>query len=151
MNAPVSEVAEAPFRYSGDVFMALRIGLALFFVAVFVCGMLVTRPMWACCPAPPPGKPVVNADQTVVILWDAANRTQHFIRKASFQSQADDFGFIVPSPSEPEMEESGSEAFPYLLKLTEPAVIRRPRPISLGCGATRGLGLSDGWSHQAVR
>src|SRR5437660_2921441 len=115
--------------------MALRIGLALFFVAVFVCGMLVTRPMWACCPAPPPGKPVVNADQTVIILWDAATRTQHFIRRASFQSEADDFGFIVPSPSQPELEESGNDAFPYLLKLTEPEVRRVLRPMSIGCSA----------------
>ena len=52
----------------------------------------------ACCPAPPSGKPVVNADQTVLIIWDAAAKTQHFIRQASFTSQADDFGFIVPSP-----------------------------------------------------
>jgi hypothetical protein len=92
-------------------------------------------PMSACCPAPPSGKPVVNADQTVVILWDAATRTQHFIRKASFQSEADDFGFIVPSPSQPELEESGNDAFPYLLKLTEPQIKKVGRPISIGCGA----------------
>ena len=51
----------------------------------------------ACCPVPPRGKPVVNADQTVVILWDAATQTQHFIRQASFKSEADDFGFLVPT------------------------------------------------------
>src|SRR5688572_17150914 len=37
----------------------------------------------ACAPAPPSGKPVVNADQTVVIVWDAATKTQHLIRQAS--------------------------------------------------------------------
>jgi len=60
----------------------------------------------ACCPAPPSGKPVVNADQTVIIIWDAATQTQHFIRKASFKSEADDFGFLVPTPSQPQLEES---------------------------------------------
>jgi hypothetical protein len=94
---------------------------------------------------------VVNADQTVIILWDAARQMQHFIRKASFQSEADDFGFIVPSPSEPELDESGNEAFPYLLKLTEPAVKRRLglHAPSLGCGST--LSLPGRVDDQAVK
>lgn len=91
-------------------------------------------PARSCCPAPPSGKPVVNADQTVIILWDAATKTQHFIRKASFKSEADDFGFLVPSPSKPELAESGNEAFPLLQKLTEPEVIQRRRPRGGGCG-----------------
>ena len=87
----------------------------------------------ACCPAPPSGKPVVNADQTVIILWDAAMQTQHFIRKATFKSEADDFGFLVPTPSPPELEESGDAAFPFLLKITEPEVKQVKRPINVGC------------------
>lgn len=79
--------------------------------------------------------PVVNADQTVIMIWDTARQTQHFIRKASFESEAEDFGFIVPSPSQPELDESGSEAFPLLTKLTEPEVKRRLRPVSFGCSA----------------
>src|SRR5262249_53157744 len=55
-----------------------------------------------------------------LLLWDAATRTQHFIRKASFHSAADDFGFLVPTPARPELEESGNEAFSFLQKLTEP-------------------------------
>jgi Uncharacterized protein conserved in bacteria (DUF2330) len=115
--------------------MALHIGrTSLVVIIVAVCSHLPS-PMPACCPAPPFGKPVVNADQTVVILWDAAHRTQHFIRKASFQSEADDFGFIVPSPSQPELEESGNDAFPYLLHLTEPEVKTTFHPIGIGCSA----------------
>jgi hypothetical protein len=92
-------------------------------------------PLPACCPAPPSGKPVVNADQTVILIWDAVTKTQHFIRKASFKSEADDFGFLVPTPSEPSLAESGNEAFPYLLKLTEPEVKQVPRPTGgMGCG-----------------
>jgi hypothetical protein len=88
----------------------------------------------ACCPAPPGGQPVVNADQTVIIIWDAAAKMQHFIRQASFKSDADDFGFIVPSPSMPELDESGNGAFPYLAKLTEPEVITKARPTGGGGG-----------------
>jgi hypothetical protein len=96
-------------------------------------------PTPACCPAPPRGKPVVNADQTVIIIWDADTKTEHFIRKASFQSEADDFGFLVPTPTEPALEESGNDAFPFLLKLTEPETKKVPRPsggMSCGCGGT---------------
>ena len=101
-------------------------------VAVLVA---VPPPARSCCVAPPSGKPVVNADQTVILLWDAANKTQHFIRKASFKSDAADFGFLVPSPTKPELAESGNEAFPTLQKLTEPEVVRRPKPSGgIGCG-----------------
>jgi hypothetical protein len=96
--------------------------------------LILPVPTPACCPAPPPGKPVVNADQTVVILWDEAAKTQHFIRKASFKSEADDFGFLVPSPDVPELDESGSAAFPFLQKLTEPETKTMPRPSGIGCG-----------------
>ena len=90
---------------------------------------------FACAPAPPSGKPVVNADQTVIIIWDAANKTQHFIRKASFKSEADDFGFLIPSPSQPELDEAGNEAFPFLAKITAPEVQRIARPAQgMGCG-----------------
>jgi hypothetical protein len=90
----------------------------------------------ACCPVGRSGEPVVNADQSVIIIWDAATKTQHFIRKASFASKADDFGFLIPSPTEPELSESGNVAFPALEKLTEPETIRRSAPSSsIGCGA----------------
>lgn len=89
----------------------------------------------ACCPVGHSGKPIVNADQTVIILWDAEQKKQHFIRKASFASEDQDFGFIIPSPTEPELSESGNDAFATLQKLTEPEVIKRPRPSDgMGCG-----------------
>ncbi|MBS0265936.1 MAG: DUF2330 domain-containing protein [Planctomycetes bacterium] len=90
----------------------------------------------ACCPVGRIGQPVVNADQTMVILWDAATKTQHLIRQANFKSTGPDFGFLVPTPTEPELSESGNAAFPLLQKLTAPEVRRvsRPRSGSGGCG-----------------
>jgi hypothetical protein len=109
-----------------------RLALVLGAITVIAAGSM---PAPACCPAGPRGKPVVNADQTVVILWDAEHKTQHFIRKATFASDADDFAFLVPTPSQPEVEESGNEAFPYLQKLTEPEIKKVPRPSEgMGCG-----------------
>jgi hypothetical protein len=89
----------------------------------------------ACCAAGRSGQPVVNADQTVIIVWDAATRTQHFIRQASFKSEGDDFGFIVPSPTQPTLGETGDEAFRFLRKLTEPETKRVSQTSGgLGCG-----------------
>ncbi len=102
--------------------MGIRIAIFLGFLGICLWAYPDPESAQACCPAPPHGKPVDNADQTVVILWDAANKMQHFIRKASFRSDADDFGFIVPSPSQPELEESSNEAFPNLQRLTEPEI-----------------------------
>ncbi|HLW68745.1 MAG TPA: DUF2330 domain-containing protein [Gemmataceae bacterium] len=92
----------------------------------------------ACCPAPPSGKPVVNADQTVIIIWDAATKTEHFIRKASFKSLADEFGFLIPTPAQPKLEESGNEAFSFLQRLTEPERQKQPRPRGTSCSCDAG-------------
>src|SRR5215813_1786031 len=105
---------------TNHVFLVLPLTEAIFLMC------LISPSAQACCTAPPSGKPVVNADQTVIMIWDTATKTQHFIRQASFKSEADDFGFLVPSPSQPELSESGNEAFPFLLKLTEPETKKLP-------------------------
>lgn len=118
--------------------MNRRIWGLLSLTAVVLAALLETRPTPACCPVFRSGKPVVNADQTVILIWDAETKTQHFIRKASFKSDAEDFGFLVPTPSAPELSESGNEAFPVLQKLTEPEKKQVHRPsgtMSCGCGA----------------
>lgn len=35
---------------------------------------------------------VVNADQSVIIIWDKQSKAQHFIRKADFKTDADELG-----------------------------------------------------------
>ncbi len=115
---------------------------------------LAATPTPACCPARPiSGKPVVNADQSVVLIWDEATKTEHFIRRASFQGDATDFGFVVPSPSQPELSESGNEAFPYLQKITEPEHRKAPRSGgSVGCGCgLKTASMAKGDAQPAVR
>ncbi len=133
--------------------MTTRFWLALLLTAALLSPSLLAPPAPACCPAPPSGKPVVNADQTVIIIWDAATKTQHFIRQASFKSEADEFGFLVPTPSQPELNESGNEAFPLLLKLTEPETQKVPRPSGgIGCGCAGKSALqTTGEAPPAVR
>jgi hypothetical protein len=97
--------------------------------------MLVTSRAGACCPVAHPGTPVVNADQTVILVWDPQTQTEHFVRRASFEASGDDFGFIVPSPSRPELAESGNDAFWQLAEITAPDVPSGPG-ISCGCAAS---------------
>ena len=92
----------------------------------------------ACCPAPIQGQFVVNADQTVIMVWNPETKTQHFIRQASFASNGNDFGFIVPTPTEPDLQESGDQAFELLKECTKPQIQyqRAPRRgMNCGCGA----------------
>jgi hypothetical protein len=115
--------------------------------AVFLC----TGAASACAPAPPPGVPAVNADQTVILIWDAATQTQHFIRQASFQTEGADLGFLVPTPTQPDLQEAGDGAFPLLAKVTAPAVhrvyeLRNP----FGC-ATLSPGAPAGLAADSVR
>jgi hypothetical protein len=124
--------------------MTSRIGLVFSVAVIILLVLLLATPAPTCCPAGRSGKPVVNADQTVIILWDAGQKMEHFIRKASFKSEGDDFGFLIPTPTEPELAESGNKAFPYLLKLTEPETktVSRPRGINCACSKSKSGGMT---------
>ncbi len=90
-------------------------------VLILICLAFAAPPSArACCAVAAEGLPVVNADQTVIIWWDKANRTEHFIRKASFRGGGESIGFLVPTPGRPQLEESGNEAFRYLADITAP-------------------------------
>jgi Uncharacterized protein conserved in bacteria (DUF2330) len=121
-----------------------RICLLLPFAVTALIALRLASTLPACCPVPPSGKPVVNADQTVIIVWDAATKTEHFIRQASFKSAADDFGFLVPTPNQPELNESGNAAFPFLQKLTEPEIKKMPKPTAIACGCSADKSLPAG-------
>jgi hypothetical protein len=104
-------------------------GLALMGVSM----VSMTGELRACCAVAASGSPVVNADQTVILWWDRANQTQHFIRRASFRGGDDSVGFLVPSPTRPSLEKSGDDAFPYLADLTRPPT--GGGGFSIGCAA----------------
>jgi hypothetical protein len=125
--------------------MAFRISVCFSVLGWMFIAFFAASPGRSCCPVFRIGQPVVNADQTVILIRDPATKTEHFIRQASFKSEADDFGFLIPSPSRPELEESANGAFDYFRKLTEPErkKERRPSP-GLGCGCGADVGRKDG-------
>ena len=106
------------------------------FMAACLLFLAMIYPSLACCPAPQLGQWVVNADQTIIMIWDPAAKRQHFIRQASFKTDNADFGFLIPSPSQPELAESGNNAFGKLHEITAPRIVHRPRPRAAagGCG-----------------
>ena len=109
-----------------------RLGVA----SALLLGWMIPVPKaTACCAVTRDARAVVNADQAVIMVWDAAQKTQHFIRQASFKSDAEDVGFLVPTPSRPQLEESGDAAFATLRTITAPRSESKGFAVPMGCSA----------------
>jgi hypothetical protein len=101
-----------------------------FRVACTLSGLALVAPglpflaAWAygCAVAFHPGRDVDIAEETAFIVFDSASRTEHFIRKAEFVTDAEDFGFLVPTPSVPTLHETGERLFSFAESLTEPRI-----------------------------
>jgi len=50
--------------------------------------------------------------------WDPATKTEHFIRRATFEGKGRDFGFLVPTPAVPALSEVDDEIFDRLEEKT---------------------------------
>ena len=104
--------------------------------------------------------PIQIADQEVLIYWDSENGVEHFVRRATFDSPSlpEDFGFIVPTPTQPKLSEAPDQIFNELGDTIKPEVktVRSRRtsfmPLSLafleqgiGCGRVDSSGRSAGF------
>ncbi|MDP9193711.1 MAG: DUF2330 domain-containing protein [Acidobacteriota bacterium] len=96
-------------------------------VLPLIVAMACVRPLIACAPAPHAGEQIDVAEESAVIVWDPATRTQHFIRRATFRGSARDFGFLVPTPTEPTLAAVDDDIFDTLQAKIEPATIERTR------------------------
>lgn len=81
------------------------------------------RPAAACATAPPPGMFVEVAEESAIIAYDSKAAREHFIRRASFRKAGKDFGFLVPTPSIPELAAVPDAVFDELEQATKPKVI----------------------------
>jgi hypothetical protein len=85
----------------------------------------------ACAPVMEKGGHVTIASESAVILYDEKTKTEEFIRRASFQTQVPYFGFLVPTPTQPAIDETPDEVFQTLEDWTKPEVVTqtvtRPR------------------------
>lgn len=92
-------------------------------VRVVLAGILATisEPgVYACITVPRAGDRVHISEESALIVWDAASKTEHFIRRAKFDTKAKDFGFLVPTPTRPSLSEVDDAVFAKLLDLTRP-------------------------------
>jgi hypothetical protein len=87
--------------------------------------------VWACAWVSRVGSPVVVTNETALIVWDEKARTQHFIRRASFEARGPYFGFLVPTPTHPELAEAPDQLFTDLQEWTQPAVLKHQRHLTL--------------------
>lgn len=84
----------------------------------------IASPAPACCPAWRRGEPVRIANQQILVVWDPATRIEHFIREAKFAAGArqDGFGFLVPSPTVPEIAAADGAVFEQLNTRIKPRI-----------------------------
>ncbi len=94
-------------------------------VAVLLSSLLTPQLGQACAPVPRPGQFIRIAEESAIIVWDEKTRTQHFIRRATFDTDAPDFGFLVPTPTEPALSEARDAAFEDLEYFIRPKEIVR--------------------------
>lgn len=64
-----------------------------------------------------------------LVVWDEANKMEHFIRSASFLGVDDDFGFVVPTPNRPTLTEVDEAVFATLSE-----IYMMPNPVLRGSG-----------------
>src|ERR1043166_3045701 len=77
----------------------------------------------ACAPAPHAGDEIAVVEESAVIVWDAAAKTEHFIRRATFHGKGHDFGFLVPTPTAPTLAEVDDAIFEKLEERTRREVV----------------------------
>ena len=89
------------------------------------------------------GEEASIASENAVIIYDRESQTQTFIRSALFSGKGTDFGFIVPTPSEPELSEVDGSVF---REATQILARRTPRGAPKGSppGGTGGFGGGNG-------
>jgi len=108
----------------------LRLSLAGLSAALVLA--LAQPPARSCAPVYRSGTPAVRiATETALIVWDdkaprdKKRGTQHFIRRGTFDTAAPDFGFLVPTPTNPEVAEADDDVFKALEKYTAPKIVDR--------------------------
>jgi hypothetical protein len=60
------------------------------------------------------GAPIRIYGEEALIVWDPAHHKEHFVRMAGFDPADEDFGFVVPTPSRPELGEADDHVFERL-------------------------------------
>ncbi|CAN5741319.1 hypothetical protein BH09MYX1_BH09MYX1_31840 [soil metagenome] len=93
--------------------LVFALALALPFAAT------IDTPSEACGAAYPAGSYVQLSGEQTIIVWDAATKTEHFIRKPTFDGDPKSFGFFVPTPTVPTIKKEDDAIFTRVRTLLE--------------------------------
>jgi hypothetical protein len=85
------------------------LALAAIVTASALTSFMDARDADACGAAYPAGTFVRLSSERTVIVWDKANKTEHFIRKPVFEGDPKSFGFFVPTPTVPKIAKERDE------------------------------------------
>ncbi|HVY47457.1 MAG TPA: DUF2330 domain-containing protein [Minicystis sp.] len=96
-------------------------------VAIAVAVGLAPAAAEACAPAPPRGGFVDVAGEDAIIAYDPLHGREDFVRRASFRTTVKDFGFLVPTPTKPELAAAPDAIFDRLAEVIAPPVRRVTR------------------------
>lgn len=86
---------------------------------------------------PPYGYSVREAEQKAVIFYEDETKTETLILSILFEGDAEDFAWVVPTPTQPEVDKASRNLFESLEELTAPSYDYYSAPLGLGyMGAT---------------
>ncbi|MBM3969672.1 MAG: DUF2330 domain-containing protein [Planctomycetes bacterium] len=91
---------------------------SLLVVGTFLAMLEGHTRLLGCAVAPHRGQHVDIRDEAALIIWHAKSKTEHFIRRARFETDAEDFGFLVPTPTKPDLGEAQDWVFESLGRMT---------------------------------
>lgn len=115
----------------------LALGLVPALAAALVAALPADAP--GCAPAPRRGESVYTLDEGALVVWDAKEKVEHFVRRAHFVSTGYDIGFLVPTPNRPFLDVADDHLFSALAGVTaarveyRTQVVYHDRDLSFGC------------------
>jgi hypothetical protein len=108
-----------------EAFMGCKMDCMRLVITLVIVTLLPASIGLPCAPAPPDGRRVQVLGESAVIVWDSKTKTEHFIRSATFESDSPDFGFLVPTPTTPKLNESSDQIFNMTEGFMVPEKIQR--------------------------
>src|SRR5437870_2238256 len=103
--------------------MTYRLAIVAFFApAIALLVLSAGAPTRACAPVSSKGTHVAVATESALIIWDEKQKTQHFIRRAAFDTKVPYFAFLMPTPTKPDPAEAPDELFSLMENWTKPEV-----------------------------
>jgi len=117
--------------------MTISTRLFLLTLSTLVSTLLCGRAS-ACVSAVGPGDIISIAHEDALIVWNGKEHREDFIRRADFDTNARDFGFLVPVPTTPTLTEVDKQVFKVLDDIVNP----QTKGLHIS-GASAGGGMSS--------